>query len=101
MTAMRTFVVPIAALCASALMGCSGGDSATDAPAAGTTVATSTVEPTTATPAVESTTATPASEESTATPPEQTPEEAADLVPGVRPSSRPATRQATSIPRCS
>lgn len=85
MTAMRTFVVPIAALCASALMGCSGGDSATDAPAAGTTVATSTVESTTATPAVKSTTATPASEESTATPPEQTPEEAADLVPGGAP----------------
>ncbi|WP_328810830.1 hypothetical protein [Rhodococcus sp. NBC_00294] len=100
MTAMRTFVVPIAALCASALVGCSGGDSATDAPAAGTTVATSTVEPTTTTPAVES--ATPpapgaqVSGESTATSPRRTPEEVSDLFPWNQP--RPSPESGTVDP---
>lgn len=100
MTAMRTFVVPIAALCASALVGCSGGDSATDAPAAGTTVATSTVEPTTTTPAVETATPPPpgaeVSGESTATPPRRTPEEVSDLFPWNQP--RPSPESGTVDP---
>ena len=106
MTALRAVVVPIAALCVSALVGCSGGGSETDTAAERTTAATSTVrttasvETTTSPPVEESTTTPPpaagTSEESTATPPRRTPEEVSDLFPWNQP--RPSLDSGTVDP---